>query len=269
MAETRPSKPVKAPASKSTAKPKAKPKKRARDNDAEDGSGSRKRKKSAFDQDDLDLDLEAGLNTKIASLDSMLLADHLAQKTRRFGTDLKPVELSALDISPNAIADSSSFSETRNLENLPAFLEAHAKDPKALGDAAKENGSPHTIVVTGAGLRAAEVVRAVRKFQSKNVTVGKLFAKHIKIEETKKFLESHRTGVAVGTPQRLSDLAESGILKLDKLERLVVDASHIDQKKRGIMDMKETMIPLARWLTRAEFKERYADPEQSLQLLFY
>lgn len=141
----------------------------------------------------------------------MLLADHLAQKTRRFGTDLRPVELSALDISrelfaagrgaigvlglnnqiANAIKDSSSFSEPRNLENLPAFLEAHAENPMMLGDAAKENGSPHTIIVTGAGLRAAELARyapsrilfrfianethrAVRKFQSKNVTVGKL-----------------------------------------------------------------------------------------------
>ncbi|TGJ79157.1 hypothetical protein E0Z10_g9614 [Xylaria hypoxylon] len=245
--------------------PKAKPKKRAR----EDDGGSRKRKKSAFDQEDLDLDLEAGLNKKIGLLDSMLLADHLAQKTRRFGTDLKPVELSALDISPSAIKDSSSFSEPRNLENLPAFLEAHAKNPKTLEDAPKENGSPHTIIVTGAGLRAAELVRAVRKYQSKKITVGKLFAKHIKIEDSKKFLESHRTGVAVGTPVRLNDLVDSGTLKLDKLERLVVDASHIDQKKRGIMDMKETMIPLARWLCRAECKERYIDPERPLQLLFY
>ncbi|RWA14172.1 hypothetical protein EKO27_g907 [Xylaria grammica] len=245
--------------------PKAKSKKRAR----EDDGGSRKRKKSAFEQEDLDLDLDAGLNKKIALLDSMLLADHLAQKTRRFGTDLKPVELSALDISPNAIKDSSSFSEPRSLENLPAFLEAHAKNPKALGDAPKENGSPHTIIVTGAGLRAAELARSVRQYQSKKVTVGKLFAKHIKIEDAKKFLESHRTGVAVGTPVRLNDLVDSGTLKLDKLERLVVDASHIDQKKRGIMDMKETMIPLARWLCRAECKERYTDPERPLQLLFY
>ncbi|KAI0509249.1 U3-containing 90S pre-ribosomal complex subunit-domain containing protein [Xylaria bambusicola] len=244
---------------------KAKSKKRAR----EDDGSSRKRKKSAYEQEDLDLDLEAGLNKKIGFLDSMLLADHLAQKTRRFGTDLKPVELSALDISPNAIKDSSSFSKPRNLESLPAYLEAHAKNPKKLGDAPKENGSPHTIIVTGAGLRAAELVRAVRKYQSKNITVGKLFAKHIKIEDTKKFLESHRTGVAVGTPVRLNDLVESGVLKLDKLEQLVVDASHIDQKKRGIMDMKETMIPLARWLCRTEFKERYTDSERPLQLLFY
>ncbi|KAI3321488.1 U3-containing 90S pre-ribosomal complex subunit-domain containing protein [Xylariaceae sp. AK1471] len=245
---------------------KAKPKKRARE---DDGGARPKRRKAAFEQEDLDFDLEAGLNKKLAFLDSMLLADHLAQKTRRFGTDLKPVELSALDISPNAIKDSSSFSEPRTLENLPAFLEAHAESPKTLEDAPKENGSPHTIIVAGAGLRAADLVRAVRKYQTKNITVGKLFAKHIKIEDTKKFLESHRTGVAVGTPMRLNDLVESGALKLESLERLVVDASHIDQKKRGIMDMKETMIPLARWLSRAEFKVRYTDPERPIQLLFY
>lgn len=78
---------------------KAKPKKRARDDDGGAAAAARpKRRKPAF-EDDLDYDLEAGLNKKLAFLDSMLLADHIAQKTRRFGTDMKPVELSALDIS--------------------------------------------------------------------------------------------------------------------------------------------------------------------------
>ncbi|KAI1116598.1 U3-containing 90S pre-ribosomal complex subunit-domain containing protein [Nemania sp. NC0429] len=275
MAQTRPARPAR-PATATTAShaSKAKTKKRARGG-GEDGDNSRSKRRKPVqghgdDDLDLDLDLAAGLNKKIGLLDSMLLADHLAQKTRRFGSDLTPVELSALDISPNAITDSSSFSKPRALENLPAFLEAHAGGkPKTLGDAPEENGTPHTIIVTGAGLRAAELARAVRKYQSKDITVGKLFAKHIKIEETKKFLASHRTGVAVGTPVRLNDLAESGELKLDKLERLVVDASHIDQKKRGIMDMRETMIPLARWLSRTEFKVKYTDPERPLQLLFY
>lgn len=54
-----------------------------------------------------------------------------------------------------------------------------------------------------------------------------------------------------------------------KLERIVVDASHIDTKKRGVMDMKDTMLPLARWLTRKEFKERYTAEEGPLALLFY
>lgn len=49
----------------------------------------------------------------------------------------------------------------------------------------------------------------------------------------------------------------------------MVDASHIDLKKRGVMDMKDTMMPLAHWLTRKEFKDRYTDPERHLDLIFY
>ena len=61
----------------------------------------------------------------------------------------------------------------------------------------------------------------------------------------------------------------AGSLSLNSLERLVVDASHIDQKKRGVLDMKDTMMPLASWLSRPEFKERYTDSEKPLHLLFY
>lgn len=61
----------------------------------------------------------------------------------------------------------------------------------------------------------------------------------------------------------------AGALSIEYLKRIVVDASHIDQKKRGIMDMKDTMMPLARWLTRQEFKERYAAEEKPLDLLFF
>jgi protein CMS1 len=61
----------------------------------------------------------------------------------------------------------------------------------------------------------------------------------------------------------------TGALSLDNLKRLVVDASHIDQKKRGVMDMKDTMMPLAKFLARKEFKDRYGDEKKPLALLFY
>lgn len=48
-----------------------------------------------------------------------------------------------------------------------------------------------------------------------------------------------------------------------------MDASHIDQKKRGIMDMKDTMMPLARFLSKKEFKDRYAAEKKTIELLFY
>lgn len=57
--------------------------------------------------------------------------------------------------------------------------------------------------------------RALRPLQSKDATVAKLFAKHIKIEEAKQFLERARTNIGVGTPQRIIDLLEAGEFTLN------------------------------------------------------
>jgi hypothetical protein len=38
------------------------------------------------------------------------------------------------------------------------------------------------------------------------------FAKHFKVEEQVSFLQKSRTGIAVGTPQRLIDLVENGTI---------------------------------------------------------
>lgn len=91
----------------------------------------------------------------------------------------------------------------------------------------------------------------------------------MKVEEQVKFLQSKKTSIAVGTPARLMELIDNGALSLDLLEQIVVDASHIDQKKRGVLDMKDTMLPLARFLTRKEFRDRYEAEEKPLSLLFY
>lgn len=56
---------------------------------------------------------------------------------------------------------------------------------------------------------------------------------------------------------------------LDGLHRIVVDASHIDQKKRGVMDMKDTMLPLARFISKKQFQDRYVNEEKPLSLLFF
>jgi len=49
----------------------------------------------------------------------------------------------------------------------------------------------------------------------------------------------------------------------------VIDASHIDEKKRGILDMKDTQVPLVKLLARKEFQERYSATEGRIQLLFF
>lgn len=58
-----------------------------------------------------------------------------------------------------AIRDSTSWQKPRSLENLPEFLESFAGESEKLEAATKKTGSPHTIIVAGAGLRAADLVR--------------------------------------------------------------------------------------------------------------
>lgn len=96
-------------------------------------------------------------------------------------------------------------------------------------------------------------------------------------------------GFGVGTPVRLIDLIDSGklkhnplphmrgntnistpgALKLTEVKRIVIDASHIDQKQRGIFDMKEIYLPLLKLLTKPELRERYGAKKAKIQILAF
>lgn len=56
-----------------------------------------KKRKSKFQDESLDEAL--GVNTQFSRMDNQLLADHLAQKLARFGTELSPIEISDLAVS--------------------------------------------------------------------------------------------------------------------------------------------------------------------------
>lgn len=56
---------------------------------------------------------------------------------------------------------------------------------------------------------------------------------------------------------------------MNELQRIVVDGSHIDQKQRGIFDMKDTHFPLLKLLTRPELRERYSAGKNKTQILMF
>ena len=115
----------------------------------------------------------------------------------------------------SVFVDSTGWPKARNLENYPDFLEAYSK-VKGRGASLKKprekNACPHTFVVTAAALRAADVNRALKKFQSKESHVAKLFAKHIKLKESIEFCQQTKIGMGVGTPGRILDLIKEGML---------------------------------------------------------
>ncbi|PKX91649.1 uncharacterized protein P174DRAFT_443630 [Aspergillus novofumigatus IBT 16806] len=262
---------------------KAAPAKSANNNTPEAAEGPQKKKKKKNsknkqkqqkqkeqDEDPKQQERKGGIDESIGKMDGRLLADHFVQKAKRHNKELTAVELGDLSVPDSAFLDTSSFESPRSLDQLPAFLKAFSPNKgSGLAKASEQKGTPHTLVVCPAALRAADVVRALRTFQTKDSTVGKLFAKHIKLEEAKQFLQRARTGLGVGTPARISDLIDAGSLKLDELERIVIDGSYIDQKQRGIFDMKETHLPLLQLLTRSEFRERYGAKQKRIQILVF
>lgn len=64
-------------------------------------------------------------------------------------------------------------------------------------------------------------------------------------------------------------LTRVGALSVTELERVLIDATHIDQKKRGIFDMRETQEPLMLLLNEPELKSRYGSEKGNVQLMLY
>ncbi|KAJ5798097.1 Protein CMS1 [Penicillium pulvis] len=229
----------------------------------------RKQKKKQPQEDTNAQDRKNGIDESIGRMDGKLLADYFAQRAQKLDKELSAVELNDLSVSDSTFLDTSAYTEPRTLEKLPEFLKTFSPKGSDLSKASEQKGTPHTLVITGAGLRAADIVRALRSFQTRESIVGKLFAKHIKLDEAKQFLQRAQMGIGIGTPTRVSDLVESGDLKLNELQRIVIDGSHIDQKQRGIFDMKDTHFPLLKLLTRPELRERYAAKKNKTQILIF
>lgn len=78
-----------------------------------------------------------------------------------------------------------------------------------------------------------------------------------------------RIGIGIGTPQRLLDLLEKDVMKPKDLKRIVIDGSHLDQKKRSIFDMKELLDPLVKLLSTPSIKDRLDDNDNRTNVLVF
>jgi len=57
------------------------------------------------------------------------------------------------------------------------------------------------------------------------------------------------------------------VLSVSTTERILVDASHVNGKKQGILNMPEIQVPLTKLLALEKLRARYADG--SLKIIVY
>ena len=110
----------------------------------------------------------------------------------------------------------------------------------------------------------------MKKFQSHGkAEIAKLFARHFKLSEHIAYVKKTPINIAVGTPGRIKGLvdAEDGVLKLEKLRYIIVDANYTDSKRRTIFDIPETARDLFGVLVHEQIRKRIADDK--LRVVFY
>lgn len=124
----------------------------------------------------------------IGRMNSQMLANYIAGQTEKFKIDLSTLELDELAIPgrrndgfstargcfevcrltlhlEHAFKDTSQWAGLRVAENLPDFLEyssSVSRDYRDLKEASKAFGTPHTLIVTSSGMRAADLTRFVK-----------------------------------------------------------------------------------------------------------
>ncbi|KAL1919931.1 uncharacterized protein VTP21DRAFT_1863 [Calcarisporiella thermophila] len=165
---------------------------------------------------------------------------------------LSSLELSEQRLPEERLLDTARFSSPHTLEHYASFIKfgvmSYKKKlfKKPTGDDAV--GRPLVLVLAESAIRCTEIIRALDEFR-KTARIAKLFAKHIKVEEQVTLLSKEHLNIAVGTPNRVLKLTEdAGALKLDRLELLVIDASHKDKKERTVFEVPEIVGDLYKFL---------------------
>ncbi|CAH1798163.1 unnamed protein product, partial [Owenia fusiformis] len=159
---------------------------------------------------------------------------------KHWAKTLTAIERETLDLK-----DGKYYSECNDLTHTPvSFLRTlmpkWAKMVQKYNEK-KVKGSPMVLIITSAGIRAADLNRLVADFKGDKCKVIKLFAKHIKVKEQVKQLSEQMTHIGVGTPDRIATLIEKDALKLDNIKHIILDWSWRNVKQQRLHDQADIM----------------------------
>lgn len=110
-------------------------------------------------------------------------------------------------------------------------------------------GEPRVVILTSSAVRSVEIIRALPSI-NQLCKIGKLFAKHFKVEDQVEHLKQSVVKVVVGTPSRMKKLVELGALSFSHVDLIIVDVFR-DLKERTIFDIPEVATELFSLLNEA------------------
>eukprot|EP00123_Amoebidium_parasiticum_P016218 comp23339_c3_seq1/m.38487 comp23339_c3_seq1/g.38487 ORF comp23339_c3_seq1/g.38487 comp23339_c3_seq1/m.38487 type:complete len:304 (-) comp23339_c3_seq1:383-1294(-) len=189
--------------------------------------------------------------TRIMAEDAKITGDQAAQAgffwdefLADHGEKLSELELDEFRVETEHFVETPSkhVGSTRTLADIKNYIKAiepqwqQQLSTNPPGKALRKPGHPTIVIITLGGQRAADIFKEMREFHSM-ARMGKLFAKHISVEEQKKFLETTKTRVVVGTPNRIDKLVEIGALGLSNVKYIILDCNR-DVKGMNLFRIK-------------------------------
>lgn len=191
----------------------------------------------------------------IATLNPEDLAARFTKAIQKHQGDLSTIELEDQSVPAKAFRNTTAFAEPRVVQNLAQFLEQNTAGGADELKTCQEKASPHTLLVTLSAIRTTDLARAVRGYGSEDNKIAKLFAKN-KLNNMVDYVQKTQFGIGAGTGKRIEDLIARDVLKIDKLRRVVVDASYTDEKKNTIFEDRYAFSQLLSLLNLESLKLR-------------
>ncbi|WBW72165.1 U3-containing 90S preribosome complex subunit Cms1 [Schizosaccharomyces osmophilus] len=197
-----------------------------------------------------------------------ILSDIINNQIRINFKDLSAVELQDRFIKSSYIEDTIDFPNERETGNYPEYVTHAFKKNNQENEFNKvdSNGSPTTLIFCLSALRALDIVKALRKLQTEEFKITKLFGKHIKLDEHIEYCKNNKIGIAVGTPQRILQLT-NGNLNFDHLKFVILDYTFTDKKSYNLISNNDCKKPVMEFLTHPSLLKRLSD--KTTKICFY
>ncbi|KAI0721556.1 U3-containing 90S pre-ribosomal complex subunit-domain containing protein [Cerioporus squamosus] len=182
----------------------------------------------------------------VAAQPPVVLADYISSMQAKTFSKMSGIELADMQIPETSIADTTTWTGSRNLDQLVDFITKMLPTLRTrLGQRPKSNGAPTLLFVAGAALRVADVTRVLKDKRlrgEKGGDIAKLFAKHFKLEQHVAYLKRTKIAAAVGTPGRLGKLlCDTDALSTSALTHIILDVSFRDAKKRTLRGFRTVL----------------------------
>jgi hypothetical protein len=134
----------------------------------------------------------------------------------------------------------------------------------------KKTGAPLVLILCASARRCVQLIHRHLSTIQKSCRIAKLFAKHFKLTDQIRYLNSHEIGIAIATPHRLMMLLTEKALDLSEVQLILIDMEQ-DTKQMTLLELHDTSRQLCElfyyYLSRL-IRERRSNSSPAIQIAF-